>query len=99
MAWELFHRLSKTSIDFYLKTRAEQGYNVIQVAVTGCVNGTARTNFYNEMPFTNENPATPKETFFELVDWTVDLAASYGILIALVPTWGMYVNGQQSAHL
>jgi len=32
-AWELVHKLSKTSIDFYLKTRAEQGYNAVQTVV------------------------------------------------------------------
>eukprot|EP00644_Phytophthora_capsici_P003208 jgi/Phyca11/102730/e_gw1.7.796.1 len=92
-AWELMHRLNKTSIDFYLKTRAEQGYNVVQTVVISELNGTTRSNFYGHLPFNNSDPSKPNEEYFELVDWTVDLAASYGILIALVPTWGMYVNG------
>ncbi|GMF50256.1 unnamed protein product [Phytophthora fragariaefolia] len=92
-AWELIHRLNKTSIDFYLKTRAEQGYNVVQTVVISELNGTTRSNFYGDLPFNNSDPSKPNEAYFELVDWTVDLAASYGILIALVPTWGMYVNG------
>uniref|UniRef100_H3H4W6 DUF4038 domain-containing protein n=2 Tax=Phytophthora ramorum TaxID=164328 RepID=H3H4W6_PHYRM len=92
-AWELTHRLNKTSIDFYLKTRAEQGYNVVQTVVISELNGTTRSNFYGDLPFNNSDPSKPNEAYFELVDWTVDLAASYGILIALVPTWGMYVNG------
>jgi hypothetical protein len=29
--WELFHRLDKKETDFYLETRAKQGFNVIQV--------------------------------------------------------------------
>ncbi|KAG1705033.1 hypothetical protein DVH05_005057 [Phytophthora capsici] len=92
-AWELMHRLNKTSIDFYLKTRAEQGYNVVQTVVISELNGTTRSNFYGHLPFNNSDPSKPNEEYFELVDWTVDLAASYGILMALVPTWGMYVNG------
>ncbi|KAL4146258.1 hypothetical protein PRNP1_012126 [Phytophthora ramorum] len=92
-AWELTHRLNKTSIDFYLKTRAEQGYNVVQTVVISELNGTTSPNFYGDLPFNNSDPSKPNEAYFELVDWTVDLAASYGILIALVPTWGMYVNG------
>jgi hypothetical protein len=92
-AWELMHRLNKTSIDFYLKTRAEQGYNVVQTVVISELDGTTRENFYGDLPFNNSDPTKPNEAYFELVDWTVDLAASYGILIALVPTWGMYVNG------
>ncbi|KAF4315175.1 hypothetical protein G195_011306 [Phytophthora kernoviae 00238/432] len=92
-AWELMHRLNKTSIDFYLRTRAEQGYNVVQTVVVSELDGTTRPNFYGDLPFNESDPTKPNEGYFELVDWTVDLAASYGILIALVPTWGMYVNG------
>ncbi|KAG3027868.1 hypothetical protein JG687_00014445 [Phytophthora cactorum] len=92
-AWELVHRLNKTSIEFYLKTRAEQGYNIVQTVVVSELSGTTRSNFYGDLPFNNSDPTQPNDAYFELVDWTVDLAASYGILIALVPTWGMYVNG------
>ncbi|KAF1794819.1 putative glycohydrolase domain DUF4038 [Phytophthora cactorum] len=82
-----------TSIEFYLKTRAEQGYNIVQTVVVSELSGTTRSNFYGDLPFNNSDPTQPNDAYFELVDWTVDLAASYGILIALVPTWGMYVNG------
>eukprot|EP00644_Phytophthora_capsici_P003209 jgi/Phyca11/5719/fgenesh1_pm.PHYCAscaffold_7_\ len=92
-AWELVHRLNKTSIDFYLKTRAEQGYNVVQTVLVSELDGTTRPNFYGDLPYNNSDTTKPNEEYFELVDWTVDLAASYGILMALVPTWGMYVNG------
>ncbi|POM75516.1 Hypothetical protein PHPALM_7376, partial [Phytophthora palmivora] len=92
-AWELVHRPNKTSIEFYLKTRAEQGYNVVQTVAVSKLNGTTRSNFYGDLPFNNSDPTKPNEAYFELVDWTVDLAASYGNLIALVSTWGMYVNG------
>ncbi|KAF4047361.1 putative collagen-binding domain of a collagenase [Phytophthora infestans] len=92
-AWKLVHRLNKTSIGFYLKTRAEQGYNVVQTVLVSELNGTTRSNFYGDLPFSNSDPTQPNDAYFELVDWTVDLAASYGILMALVPTWGMYVNG------
>uniref|UniRef100_H3H8W2 DUF4038 domain-containing protein n=1 Tax=Phytophthora ramorum TaxID=164328 RepID=H3H8W2_PHYRM len=88
-AWELTHRLNKTSIDFYLKTRAEQGYNVVQTVVISELNGTTSPNFYGDLPFNNSDPSKPNEAYFELVDWTVDLAATYGILIPLEPTWGI----------
>ncbi|KAJ8507233.1 hypothetical protein ON010_g18988 [Phytophthora cinnamomi] len=85
-AWELTHRLNKTSIDFYLKTRAEQGYNVVQTVVISELNGTTRSNFYGDLPFNNSDPSKPNEAYFELIDWTVDLAAGYGILLALYRT-------------
>ncbi|ETL41716.1 hypothetical protein L916_07366 [Phytophthora nicotianae] len=92
-AWELMHRLNKTSIDFYLKTRAEQGYNVVLTVVLSAYNGTTRPNFYGDLPYNNSDTTQQNEAFFELVDWTVDRAASYGILIALVPAWGNWISG------
>ncbi|RLN47654.1 hypothetical protein BBJ29_008638 [Phytophthora kernoviae] len=87
-AWELTHRLNKTSIDFYLRTRAEQGYNVVQTVIISELNGTTRANFYGDLPYNNSDTTQPNEAYFELIDWTVDLAASYGILVTLVPVWG-----------
>ncbi|KAG3247048.1 hypothetical protein PI124_g8253 [Phytophthora idaei] len=92
-AWELTHKLNKTSIDFYLKTRAEQGFNVIQTVGIAELNGTTRANFYGDLPYNNADTTQPNEAYFQLIDWTVDLAASYGLLIALVPVWGRWVNG------
>ncbi|CAK5283192.1 unnamed protein product [Mycena citricolor] len=72
-AWELFHRLNRTDIDFYLRDRASKGFNVIH------------------FPF-DADPTRPNDAYFEHVDWAVKRAAEHGILIALVPTWGMYMN-------
>ncbi|KAL4145860.1 hypothetical protein PRNP1_011736 [Phytophthora ramorum] len=92
-AWELTHRLNKTSIDYYLRTRAEQGYNVVLTVVVSAYNGTTHPNFYGDLPFNNSDTTQPNEAYFELIDWTADLAASYGILLALVPAWGNWISG------
>ncbi|GMF54874.1 unnamed protein product [Phytophthora fragariaefolia] len=60
-AWELTHRLNKTSIDFYLKTRAEKGYNVVLSVVISAYNGTTRLNFYGDLPFNNSDTTQPNE--------------------------------------
>lgn len=39
------------------------------------------------------DPAHRNEAYVELVDWAADLAASYGLLMTIVPMWGMYVKG------
>ncbi|KAK1936980.1 hypothetical protein P3T76_009758 [Phytophthora citrophthora] len=39
-AWELIHKLDKTSIDFYLRTRSEQGFNAVLAVVIAEKNGT-----------------------------------------------------------
>ncbi|CAK5267751.1 unnamed protein product [Mycena citricolor] len=91
-AWELFHRLNRSDIDFYLRDRASKGFNVIQSVVIPELNGTTFPNFYGQLPIFDADPTRPNEAYFEHVDWAAKRAAEYGILIALVPTWGMYVN-------
>ncbi|KAK7703342.1 hypothetical protein SLS57_010991 [Botryosphaeria dothidea] len=91
-AWELFHRLNRSDIDHYLQDRASKGFNVVQAVVISELNGTTFPNFYGELPLHDADPLQPNEAYFEHVDWAVNRAASYGILVALVPTWGRWVN-------
>lgn len=44
-AWNMFHRLNRSDIDFYLQDRASKGFNVIQVVVLTELNGTTIPNF------------------------------------------------------
>lgn len=91
-AWELFHRLNRSDIDFYLKERASKGFNIVQAVVISELNGTTFPNFNGDLPLIDRDPMRPNDAYFEHVDWAVNRAAEYGILIAMVPTWGMYVN-------
>jgi hypothetical protein len=86
--WELFHRLTKEEADRYLKRRAEQGFTVIQAVVLAEMDGLNTPNKYQQVPLLNNNPETPNEKYFELVDYIIDKADGYGINIALLPTWG-----------
>jgi hypothetical protein len=87
--WSLVMRLNREDADLYLKTRAAQGYNIIQaVAFGGPADGIRSPNAYGELPLLNENPATPNPKYFAHVDWVVDRAAHYGLRIAMLPTWG-----------
>ncbi|KAL4146242.1 hypothetical protein PRNP1_012110 [Phytophthora ramorum] len=92
-AWELVHKLNKTFIDFYLRTRAEQGYNAVQTIAISENNGTTRANIYGDLPFANSDTTQPNGAYFQLIDWTVERAASYGILMVLVPAWGNWISG------
>lgn len=91
-AWELFHRLNRSDIDFYLQDRASKGFNVVQAVAIAELNGTTWPNFYGELPLIDLDPMQPNEAYFAHIDWAVKRAAEYGILVALVPTWGAYVN-------
>ncbi|KAL0254263.1 hypothetical protein SLS55_009737 [Diplodia seriata] len=91
-AWELFHRLNRSDIDHYLQDRASKGFNVVQSVVLSELNGTTFPNFYGDLPLHDADPLRPNEAYFAHVDWAVRRAAHHGILIALVPTWGRWVN-------
>jgi hypothetical protein len=40
----------------------------------------------------------PNRAYFDFVDYVVDEAGKLGMLVALVPTWGRYVNGGEFKH-
>ena len=86
-AWELFHRLDREEADFYLRTRAEQGFTVIQ-AVVLAEHGFALPNPYGEHPLVDNDPTQPNEAYFQHVDTVVRRAAELGLTIGMLPTWG-----------
>jgi hypothetical protein len=86
-AWELFHRLNREEADFYLQTRAAQGFTVIQ-AVVLAEHEFARPNAYGDHPLRDNDPTQPNEAYFQHVDYIVDRAAESGLHIGMLPTWG-----------
>lgn len=54
-------------------------------------------NRYGDYPLIDLDPTKPNPTYFDYVDWCIDRAAERGLRIALVPTWGRYVNGGSSS--
>jgi len=86
-AWELFHRLDRADADVYLRTRAAQGFTVIQ-AVVLAEHEYQRPNAYGALPLVDHDPTRPVEAYFEHVDWIVRRAAELGLTIGLLPTWG-----------
>lgn len=87
-AWELFHRLSREEAEKYLKTRADQGFTVIQAVVLSELDGLHESNFYGEIPLTNDDPTQPREAYFQHVDFIIKRAEQLGLYIGLLPTWG-----------
>lgn len=92
--WELLHRLDRENAEKYLKKRAEQGFTVIQAVALAEENGLKDPNPYGEIPFVDLDPTKPNEKYFQHLDYVIDLAAKYGIFIALLPTWGDKVDKQ-----
>lgn len=89
-AWELFHRLNREEADLYLEDRAKKGFTVIQAVALAELEGESRPNAYNEFPLKDKNPSKPNEKYFEHVDYIVNKAASQGLFIGMLPTWGIY---------
>lgn len=87
-AWELFHRLNREEADQYLKRRAEQDFTVVQAVALAEFDGLNEQNPYGEVPLLNDDPTKPNEAYFKHVDYIIDKAAQYGLVIAFLPTWG-----------
>ncbi|MBE7499435.1 MAG: DUF4038 domain-containing protein [Verrucomicrobiales bacterium] len=81
-AWWI-RQLPPPLVTHYLFTRAQQGYNVIQVHP-----GLAVTNHAGHCPFVNDAPSSPNEPFWQDVDALVREAAGHGLYVALAPLWG-----------
>ncbi len=86
-AWELFHRLSPADVEFYLTTRAQQGFNVIQ-AVALAEHDFQTPNYHGDLPLKNNDPEQPVESYFRNVDDVVNRINTLGMVVGFLPTWG-----------
>jgi hypothetical protein len=93
-AWELFHRLNREEADHFLETRAAQGFTVIQAVVLAEFDGLTAPNAYGALPLIDNDPSKTDDAYFEHVDYIVDKAASLGLYIGMLPTWGDKFNRQ-----
>lgn len=87
-AWELIHHTTREECSYYLHTRATQGFTVIQTVVLSEFQGVTQPSALGEKPFIDNDPKRPNEKYFDRVTEIVDEAASQGLYVALVPTWG-----------
>jgi hypothetical protein len=91
-AWELFHRLDREEADLYLKNRAAKRFTVIQAVVLAELDGLTVPNPYGDLPLIDSDPTKPNDAYFRHVDWVVNRAASLGLVVGMLPTWGDKVN-------
>ncbi|PHQ59302.1 MAG: hypothetical protein COC08_08960 [Maribacter sp.] len=91
-AWELFHRLSITEAETYLKTRKAQGFTVIQAVILAEINGLTTPTPEGDFPLIDQDVARPNEDYFKKVDKIIKIAASYGLYMAVLPTWGSHAQ-------
>jgi len=93
-AWELFHRLSYEEAELFLENRREKGITVIQAVILAEENGLLTPSVNGEVPLVDLDPGKPNEQYFLFVDSVLELAASKGLYMGLLPTWGDKVDKQ-----
>lgn len=95
-SWLLFQRLNREQVKTYLENRKAKGFNVIQ-----CIFYQFYTdkNAYGDYGFADSDLTQPIHTpgndpndpaqydYWDHADYVVDLAAEYGMYVAIVPTW------------
>ena len=103
--WELFHRLNRKEAVEYLDTRAAQKFTVIQAVAVAELDGIGEPNAYGKLPLIDSDPTRPAVTaganpadpnqydYWDHVEYIVDQANARGIYIAMLPSWGSWVNG------
>lgn len=87
-AWELFHRLTLDEAERYLVDRAAKRFTVIQAVALAEIDGLHVPNMNGDLPLIDDDPTQPNEAYFAHVDRVVELAASLGLHIGMLPTWG-----------
>jgi hypothetical protein len=87
-AWELFHRLSLVEAAHYMDDRKSKGFTVIQACVLAELDGLHTPNAYKHTPLQEDDPTKPNEAYFRDIDKFLKLAATKGLYVGLLPTWG-----------
>ena len=87
-AWELFHRCTLEEAEHYLRDRAAKRFTVVQAVALAEIDGLHTPNTRGDTPLIDDDPSRPNEAYFAHVDDVIDAAASFGLHIGMLPTWG-----------
>ncbi|GFF73260.1 hypothetical protein IFM47457_03348 [Aspergillus lentulus] len=81
-----------TEVELYLADRAAKCFNVVYGTILAEEDGLTVPNQNGDLPFIDYDPRKPNEPYFEWIDTVIDMAQRKGIIIALAPAWGRWVN-------
>jgi len=91
-AWEMVHRCTREQIEHYFADRQSKGFTAVQVVALPEINGLRVPNREGHLPLHDEDPTRPNEDYFQLIDHIVVTATRCNMYVALLPTWGAYVE-------
>jgi len=102
--WLMLSRLDRAETEHYLRTRQEQGFNVIQVMV---LHSPQMETTSGSLALVDGDPGRPHVTpgndpevageydFWDHLDWVARRSEERGIYLALVPAWGSLASDGQ----
>lgn len=96
-AWPFFSQYSLDEAEHYLRRRAEQGFNVVKGVLawplgTMYEQPTPQPNYRGDLPWLDNNPATPNPAYFDHVEHLLKVAAENHLFLNMLPIWGYHVN-------
>ena len=89
--WEMLHRLDRNEMEYYMRNRAAKGFTVIQTVILSEIDGVTFPNMEGNLPLVDFDIERPNEDYFDLVDYAVQKAEEYDLVLALLPTWHRWV--------
>ena len=94
----MLDKLVESDVDLYIADSAAKGFNYMQLMTpTSPPYGT--TNAYGAEPFVGAPFTTAiNPDYWSHVEYIVDTAARYGIIVALVPAWIGYLPEHRLQH-
>lgn len=87
-AWMLVDKVTEENARYYLHTRAQQGFTVVQIAALGDEYGTYNANYLGLKAFLDDDYTIPNDAYFDHVERLIDIAAEEGLIVGFLPNWG-----------
>lgn len=92
--WHLFFDLTVAEADTLIRIRKEQGFNTLQIMLTGTKN---QEDYRGNQPWLGDHDfSQPNELFFARVDSIIALTEKYNMYIAVVPLWSGCCRGDMA---
>ncbi len=89
-AWMLFLKLNPAEAEEYMALRMTQGFNAIQVMLTGFA---GMKNRNGDSPFNENNQfAFPNEAYFSHVDQVIEKANEMNLLLSIIASIPLFID-------
>lgn len=97
-AWSLAVQLTREDAAAYFSDRRAKGFNALMVEIINVQDGYAANapkNAYGDLPFVAEDFRQRNEAYWKHIDYIVDEAANYGMVVLAVPLYLGYGGGSE----